>query len=86
MQDQVRKTIERLRPSIQADGGDISLRGFNEKSGVVTVELVGACVGCPSSVLTLTAGIERIFKDQVPGVTAVESYQAGPQTETAVSL
>ena len=46
---QVEKTIEAIRPAIQADGGDIILRGVDEDTGVVTVELVGACVTCPAS-------------------------------------
>ena len=73
MLEQVQKTIEAIRPAIQADGGDIFLRGVDEDTGVVTVELVGACVSCPASTVTLKAGVERIMKDRVPGVTAVEA-------------
>ena len=60
-----------IRPAIQADQGDIFLRGVDEESGVVSVELVGACVGCPASTQTLKAGIERIMRDRVDGVTEV---------------
>jgi Fe-S cluster biogenesis protein NfuA len=70
-EEQVRRTIEVIRPAIQADGGDIFLRGVDVATGVVTVELVGACVSCPASTVTLKAGIERILKDRVPGVTEV---------------
>ncbi len=68
---QVEEVIEIIRPAIQADGGDIVLREVDQDSGVVTVELQGACVGCPASTVTMKAGIERIMKDRVPGVTAV---------------
>jgi Fe-S cluster biogenesis protein NfuA len=71
VREKVEQTIEVIRPAIQADGGDIELRAVDEESGVVTVELIGACVSCPASTVTLKAGIERILKDRVPGVTAV---------------
>ncbi len=61
------QTIEAIRPAIQADGGDIKLHDVNEETGVVTVELVGACVSCPASTVTLKAGIERILKDRGRG-------------------
>lgn len=67
----VQTTIEAIRPAIQADGGDIFLRGVDTETGVVQVELVGACVSCPASTVTLKAGIERILKDRVEGVTEV---------------
>jgi Fe-S cluster biogenesis protein NfuA len=68
---QVEETIQAIRPAIQADNGDIMLVDVDEDSGVVTVELIGACVSCPASTVTLKAGIERILKDRVPGVTEV---------------
>jgi Fe-S cluster biogenesis protein NfuA len=71
MRDQVEKTILVIRPALQADGGDIVLKDVDEATGVVTVELVGACVGCPASTQTLKAGIERIMRDRVDGVTEV---------------
>ena len=75
MRDQVEKTIEVIRPALQADGGDIVLRDVDEASGVVTVTLVGACVGCPASTQTLKAGIERIMRDRVDGVTEVVNVE-----------
>lgn len=81
--DKVAQVIEVIRPAIQADGGDIYLRGVDTATGVVSVELVGACVSCPASTVTLKAGIERILKDRVPGVTGVIDVGA---TETSVSL
>jgi Fe-S cluster biogenesis protein NfuA len=71
MREKVEQTIEAIRPAIQADGGDIHLQDVDEETGVVTVELVGACVSCPASTVTLKAGIERILKDRVEGVTEV---------------
>ncbi|MEY2452156.1 MAG: hypothetical protein QOD92_1730 [Acidimicrobiaceae bacterium] len=71
MREKVEQTIEAIRPAIQADGGDIELHDVNEETGVVTVELIGACVSCPASTVTLKAGIERILKDRVEGVTEV---------------
>ena len=71
MRHQVEQTIEAIRPALQADGGDMFLRDVDEETGVVTVSLLGACGTCPASTATLKAGIERIMKDRVEGVTAV---------------
>jgi Fe-S cluster biogenesis protein NfuA len=71
MRQQVEETIEVIRPALQADGGDIILREVDETSGVVTVTLTGACTTCPASDQTLKAGIERIMKDRIDGVTEV---------------
>lgn len=71
MRDKVLEVIEIIRPAIQADGGDINLLDVDESSGVVTVELTGACVSCPASTVTMKAGIERIMRDRVDGVTEV---------------
>ncbi|NND76146.1 MAG: NifU family protein [Ilumatobacter sp.] len=71
MRTQVEATIEVIRPALQADGGDIVLHAVHEDTGIVEVELVGACVGCPASTQTLKAGIERIMRDRVDGVTEV---------------
>ena len=73
MQAQVLEAIEAIRPAIQSDGGDLQLLGVDEETGVVTVELFGACGSCPASTMTLKAGIERILMDRVPGVTAVDA-------------
>ena len=82
--DKVSEVIEVIRPAIQADGGDIYLRGVDVDTGVVRVELVGACVACPASTVTLRAGIERILKDRVPGVTEIVDVAA--PSETSVGL
>jgi Fe-S cluster biogenesis protein NfuA len=63
------ETLEYIRPALQSDGGDLILMGA--KDGTVTLQLVGACGGCPMSTMTLTAGIERILRDRVPGVESV---------------
>ena len=71
MRQQVEETIVAIRPALQADGGDIVLHDVNEETGVISVELVGACTTCPASDQTLKAGIERIMKDRIDGVTEV---------------
>lgn len=68
--EQVASVLELIRPSLQADGGDVALVDVDE-DGVVSVELQGACKGCPMSQMTLAHGVERILKDRVPGVTSV---------------
>ncbi|MCH1525329.1 MAG: NifU family protein [Candidatus Actinomarina sp.] len=67
--DILNETIEYIRPAVQADGGDIKLASVD--NGVVNIEMLGACVGCPLSIATLKSGIERILKDKVPGVEEV---------------
>jgi Fe-S cluster biogenesis protein NfuA len=72
MEAEVLAAIEAIRPALQADGGDIVFQRIDD-DGVVRVSLVGACGTCPVSTMTLKAGVERIIKDRVPGVTAVEA-------------
>ena len=67
--DILNETIEYIRPAVQADGGDIKLASVD--NGVVNIEMLGACVGCPLSIATLKSGIERILKEKVPGVEEV---------------
>ncbi len=71
MKERVQKVIDRIRPAVQMDGGDIQLVDIVE--GVVRVRLVGACVGCPSSTMTLKMGIERAIRAEVPEVVSVEA-------------
>jgi Fe-S cluster biogenesis protein NfuA len=71
LKERVLSTIEVIRPALQADGGDIVLREVDEDTGKITVELVGACGTCPASTVTMRAGIERILRDRVEGVTEV---------------
>ena len=71
LRERVEKTVEVIRPALRADGGDIILHDVDEENGVVSVELIGACVGCPASTQTLKAGIERIMRDRIDGITEV---------------
>lgn len=64
-------TINVIRQSLQADGGDVVLVDCDDK-GVVTLEMQGACAGCPLSTYDMSEGIERILKEHVPGVTRVQ--------------
>ena len=68
--DRVSAVLDTLRPILHGDGGDIELVDVDD-DGVVHVRLLGACIGCPSSSMTLTMGIERTLKDQIPEVTRV---------------
>ncbi|MEN6468486.1 MAG: NifU family protein [Smithella sp.] len=72
MKEQVIKALEKVRPGLQADGGDVELIDVSE-DGVVKVKLTGACHGCPMSQMTLKMGIEKIIKQQVPSVKEVVS-------------
>ncbi len=76
MQEQLQEAIEVIRPALQADGGDMNLVAVDEETGRVDIELVGACGSCPASTMTLKAGIERILKDRVPGVTEIVAVGA----------
>ncbi len=70
LKDRVAQVIDLIRPAVQSDGGDIELVDVDEK-GVVQLRLHGACVGCPSSTMTLKMGIERNLKEKVPEVSEV---------------
>lgn len=63
--------ISRIRPQIQADGGDVDVTEVDDEKGIVYVALRGACVDCPLSALTLSQGIERVLTEHVPGVERV---------------
>jgi Fe-S cluster biogenesis protein NfuA len=67
MKEEVQKAIDTIRPSLQADGGDVELVDVSE-DGIVKVKLTGACRGCPMSQMTLKMGIEKVIKQQVPAV------------------
>ena len=72
MKEKVQEAINIVRPNLQADGGDVELVDVSA-DGVVKVKLTGACHGCPMSQMTLKMGIEKIIKQQVPGVKEVIS-------------
>ena len=71
MKDKVQATLNEIRVALQQDGGDIELVEVNEETGIVRVELQGACRGCPYSQLTLTGYVERVLKERIPGVEQV---------------
>ncbi len=63
--------LDAIRPSFQADGGDIELIGVDDETGVVTIEMTGACAACMFASTDISEGIDTIIKEHVPGVTAV---------------
>jgi len=72
MKEKVELALNKIRPALQADGGDVELVEVTEE-GIVKVRLTGACGGCPMSQLTLKMGIERLLKKEIPEVKTVEA-------------
>lgn len=72
--DRVQHVLELIRPTIQADGGDVELVDVAD-SGVVRIRLHGACVGCPSALMTLQVGIKRNLQEHVPEVIDVQAIE-----------
>ncbi len=71
MREKVEEILKQIRPSLQADGGDVEL--VDVVDGVVKLRLKGSCAGCPMSQMTLAFGIERVLKEKVPEVKRVEA-------------
>ncbi|MBY7143981.1 NifU family protein [Virgibacillus sp. NKC19-16] len=71
MEEQVQEVITKLRPFLLRDGGDVELVDVDD-DGIVLIRLMGACGNCPSSTITLKAGIERALMSEVPGVKEIE--------------
>ena len=71
MKEKVEEALNKIRPMLQADGGDVEL--VDVEDGVVKVRLQGACAGCPMSQMTLKNGIERVLKQEIPEIKSVES-------------
>jgi Fe-S cluster biogenesis protein NfuA len=71
MEEKVKKAIEKIRPMLQGDGGDIEFVGIDE--GVVKVRLKGACAGCPMSQMTIKGAVERTLKQEIPEIDSVEA-------------
>jgi len=69
MKEKVEEVLNKIRPALQADGGDVELVDF--KDGIVSVKLTGHCAGCPMSAMTLKNGIERLLKEQIPDIKQV---------------
>ncbi len=70
--EKVEESLEKIRPALQADGGDLELIEVTE-DGKVTVKLTGACGGCPMSQMTLKMGVEQRLKEEIPEVALVEA-------------
>ncbi len=73
MKEQIEEAIKKIRPMLQADGGDVEFVDVDD--GVVKVRLQGACAGCPMSQMTVKNGIERLLKQEIPEIKSVESVQ-----------
>lgn len=71
MEDRIIAALDRIRPALQADGGDLEFIDFND--GVVTLRLKGACGSCPMSLMTLKQGIEARLRQEIPEVKSVEA-------------
>ncbi len=69
MRDKVEEVLDKIRPALKADGGDVELVGVDD--GVVSVKLTGACGSCPMSTMTLKFGVESILKKELPDVKEV---------------
>ena len=69
MQDKIAEVLDKIRPMLMRDGGDVDLVEFND--GPVKVKLTGACAGCPMSTMTLKMGLEKFLKQEVPEVKEV---------------
>ncbi len=69
MQDKVQSALDKIRPALQADGGDVEL--IEVKDGIVKLKLQGACGGCPMASMTIKHGIEKILKERIPEVKEV---------------
>ena len=73
MKEKVQEALNKIRPMLQADGGDVEL--VDVQDGIVKVRLQGMCAGCPMSQMTLKNGIEKILKKELPEVKSVESAE-----------
>ncbi len=71
IEEKIKKALDKVRPSMQADGGDVEFIKWDEKNGQVQVRLMGMCVGCPMAQITLKQGIEAEVKKAVPEVKEV---------------
>jgi len=71
MKEKIENAISKIRPMLQADGGDLEF--VEVENGIVKVRLQGACAGCPMSQMTIKNGVEKLLKEEVPGVVAVEA-------------
>ncbi len=72
MREKIEAVLDEIRPTLQADGGDVEFIDYNEDSGIVLVRMKGACGNCPMSLMTLKQGIEARMKAKIPEVQSVE--------------
>ena len=72
----VEQVLDEIRPALQADGGNVQLVEITE-DGIVKLDMVGACAGCPMATMTLRAGIERLLFERIPDIVGVEAFSAG---------
>lgn len=73
MEKKIKDALDKIRPSLQMDGGDVAFIAWNEKTGILQVEMQGMCSGCPMAQITLKEGIEKQVIAEVPEVKAVET-------------
>src|SRR4030042_2001784 len=78
VKEKVQEILNNIRPSLQADGGDVEL--VDVKEGIVSLRLKGACAGCPMSTMTLKNGIERVLKQEISGIKEVKEGKIAPDT------
>ena len=71
MKEKIQAVLDKIRPSLQADGGDVKL--IDVSGGIVKVALTGACGTCPMSQMTLKMGVERVLKEAIPEIKKVET-------------
>lgn len=72
IEEKIKQSLENVRPNLQADGGDVQFVEWDEENGVVKLQLMGACSGCPMAQVTLKEGVEAVLKKEVPEVKEVE--------------
>ncbi|MCJ7510963.1 MAG: NifU family protein [Dehalococcoidia bacterium] len=72
----VQEVLDEIRPAIRADGGNVELLEITD-DGIVKLEMVGACAGCPMATMTLRAGIERLLFERIPDIVGVEAFSGG---------
>jgi len=75
LENKIKKALEKIRPALQADGGDVHFVNFDKKSGRLKVELMGMCAHCPMAEMTLKQGIEQEIRKEVPEVKEVVSVK-----------
>jgi Fe-S cluster biogenesis protein NfuA len=73
MEERIERVLDTLRPALRMDGGNVEFVEFETETGIVRLRMVGACGGCPMSMMTLKMGIERAIKGKIPEVRSVEA-------------